>query len=504
MNKLKYLIKRLLLLPVTLFFIVLVNFVIINVAPGEPVFVTQIGQGGEAMRREGQQAASQDERYLQFREFFGLTLPILWNTWPWTKGEYVSYALKAISSKKDPSTGKELSASDYSDIKINMGDRSRFILPTLLRVMNDTSYDFEERKLAFYFFLRGATNFAHIGTSLSEKEKAENDIISINNLYLDNFRLLQIKNKEALDTISKELSEWYKGHKEELTKVATTKDKIKIFFFDTRFFRYMSRVCRLDFGVLRADPNRSVISEVISRLKYSLTLSILPMIATFFLCQLFGLLMAIWKDSVRDVSLSIFFLILYATPVFVVGPFLIETIALHHNYPFTDIAFPIRGFSSPDSIYNTMTTFEKILDIARHITLPLLTILYGSLAVQSRLSRAIFVDTLHQDFVRTAIAKGVKPLMLYCVHVGRNAAIPIVTSIAGSLGIILGGSVIVETIFEIHGYGKFFYDAILNRDYNVMMFSALVGSFLGLVGYLVADITYMWLDPRVNLAEERA
>ena len=89
---------------------------------------------------------------------------------------------------------------------------------------------------------------------------------------------------------------------------------------------------------------------------------------------------------------------------------------------------------------------------------------------------------MHQDYVKTAKAKGVRPLSLYCEHIGRNAAIPIVTSIAGSLGLILGGSVIIETIFDIHGFGQFFYSAVLNRDYNVMLFSTLVGSFLGLFG----------------------
>jgi len=259
------------------------------------------------------------------------------------------------------------------------------------------------------------------------------------------------------------------------------------------------RVCTLDFGVLRADTNRTVISEVISRMKYSLTLALIPMLVTFFLCQLFGLFMAVRKDSVADVGLNALFLLFYAAPVFVVAPFLIEKVALHHDYPFTNLPFPIRGFSSEDSIYSSLTSLERVGDIFRHITLPLITVFYGSLAMQSRLSRAIFLDTLSYDYVRTARSKGVSKFVLYFKHVGRNASIPILTSIAGSLGVILGGSVIIETIFEIHGFGKFFYDAIINRDYNVMMFSAISGAFLALLGYLVADIAYMWLDPRVSL-----
>ena len=125
--------------------------------------------------------------------------------------------------------------------------------------------------------------------------------------------------------------------------------------------------------------------------------------------------------------------------------------------------------------------------------------MYGSLAAQSRISRTAVLEVLRQDYVRTAHAKGLAAGTVYFRHVGRNASITIVTSIAGSLGIILGGSLIVESIFDINGFGRFFYEAILNRDYNVIMFSALAGSFLTLLSYLVADIAYTVLDPRVTL-----
>ena len=125
--------------------------------------------------------------------------------------------------------------------------------------------------------------------------------------------------------------------------------------------------------------------------------------------------------------------------------------------------------------------------------------MYGSLAAQTRLSRTAVLEVLKQDYVRTAKAKGLSPSKILFKHVGRNASITIVTSIAGSLGVVLGGSLIVETLFEIHGFGKFFYDAIINRDYNVIMFSSFAGSFLSLAGYLMADIAYTILDPRLSL-----
>ena len=113
--------------------------------------------------------------------------------------------------------------------------------------------------------------------------------------------------------------------------------------------------------------------------------------------------------------------------------------------------------------------------------------------------RSAMIDVLNQDYVRTARAKGLSRLSILFKHVGRNGAITIVTSLAASLGVVLGGSLIVETIFEINGFGRFFYEAIINRDFNVVLFSAFAGSCLTLLGYIIADISYTLLDPRVSL-----
>ncbi|MBI3901057.1 MAG: ABC transporter permease, partial [Chlamydiia bacterium] len=149
--------------------------------------------------------------------------------------------------------------------------------------------------------------------------------------------------------------------------------------------------------------------------------------------------------------------------------------------------------------YSMLTSKQRLIDIALHLFLPLIAIKYGTLAVQARLGRTAFLEVMRQEYVRTARAKGLTTWRILTHHIGRNGAITIVTSLAGSLGVVLGGSLIVETIFEINGFGRFFYEAILNRDYNVVLFSAFAGSLLTLIGYLIADIAYTLLDPRVSL-----
>ncbi len=495
-----YVIRRLILLPITLFSIILVNFIIINLAPGDPTTLTETGPEGASRRADRAVAFGSDDRYLQFREFYGLTLPILFNTWPWISKESVQETLWKISHKRtSPSAIEEMSVKDWDEMRIRMGDQSRFVMPILLGIIEDPTENAEARRLASQFFVRGGTRQAYVGPTLTEEQRLYNRKVGADNEFLGNLVITKGDTPESTASKIAKMRKWYQENYTNLEFEPTLGQKIWDFFFETRFCRYMQRVLTLDFGTLRNDSNKTVISEVVKRFKYSLTLSVTPLLITFFLCQLLGFTMAFCQNRWPDLTLNVFCLVLYAIPIFVVAPFLIEKVAINGYFPFTHIPIPYSGFTSPESIYAQETSKQRLFDVFQHIFLPIAAILYGSLAAQSRLSRTAVLEVMRQDYVRTAWAKGVGPANILFKHIGRNAAITIVTSIAGSLGIVLGGSLIVETLFEINGFGKFFYDAVLNRDFNVIMFSALAGSFLTLFGYLVADIAYTVLDPRVTL-----
>lgn len=497
---LNYLIRRLILLPITLFFIILTNFVIINLAPGEPTTVTEISPEGASRRSDRAIAFGSDDRYLQFREFYGLTLPILFNPWPEISQKTVNNDLWKLANRKEsPNDSSEISFKAYDQLRIKFGDQARFIMPKIFHVIENEKESIEMRRMAVRFFVRGGTRQAYLGPNLTEEQKQYNRKISIENNLLSSLLISPQDNPSEINRKISEIKKWYESNKSYYHFEPGFGQKVKIFFFETRFFRYLSRVVTLDFGTLRSDANKTVLSEVTRRFKYSLTLAILPMLITFVVCQIFGFTMAYKQNQFPDYSLNVLCLILYAIPVFVVAPFLIEKVALNHDFPFTNTPIPFSGFTSPDSVYNQQISYQRLFDVIEHICLPLIAIMYGTIAAQARLSRTAVLEVLRQDYVRTAWAKGVPFLTILFKHVGRNAAITIVTSIAGSLGIVLGGSLIVETLFEINGFGKFFYDAIINRDYNVIMFSALAGSFLTLAGYLVADIAYTLLDPRLTL-----
>lgn len=488
----EYIFRRLLLLPLTLFAITLVNFVILNLAPGDPVNVSHLSSTGEAMRSTDETGVTGENRYLQFREHYGLTLPLLFNRWPSLSTPKIQKGLVQLATKE-----KEKGHS-YQQLLTLWGDRARFIMPHLLKEAQSPKNSSQLQRIASNLFIRGGLRQGHVGATLTPEQRKENYQISKSNFHLSALRLLEEDSLNTKEQKIAQLDSWFEEQKQKIAFSWQGMEKLKIFFFETRFFRYLSRIIRLDFGTLRNDSNKTVISEVSKRFKYSLTLAVIPMGITFFSCQLLGMLMAVKQNQWPDYSLNILFLILFAMPVFVVAPFLIQNFAFHKTFPFTHIPIPYSGFQSPSETYETYNSLQRLADITLHLFLPLVAIMYGTLAMQARLSRTAFLEVLRQEHVRTAQAKGLSWSTILIKHVGRNGAITIVTSLAASLGIVLGGSLIVETIFEINGFGRFFYQAILNRDYNVVLFSAFAGSFLTLIGYLLADIAYTLLDPRVT------
>jgi len=493
-----YLIRRFLLLPLTLFAIILVNFVILNLVPGDPVNTADRSSTGDLTRNSDSEGSMEENHHLLFREHYGLTLPIILNNWPAITREKVDAAFEQLLTKTK--NGKEMSVQDYHELRVRWGDRARYIMPILFEKANNPSLSFEERKIAVNLFIRGGTQMGFVGPTLNPRQKQLNRAIALSNQQLAESRVSDWDSEHSLKSKIANLASWYaaKGGDSAFTKQGVP--RLRALLLETRFSRYLSRVLALNFGTLRNDSNKTVISEVIKRIKYSLTLAVVPMIITFALCQIFGMIMAVKHNQWPDISLNILFLILFAVPIFVVAPFLIEKVALHHTIPFTNIPIPFSGFHSSYAVYDKLTSGERLADTLLHIMLPLTAIMYGTLAIQSRLSRTAFLEVLRQDWVKTAHAKGLPLKMVLIKHVGRNGAITIVTSLATSLGVIMGGSLIVETVFEINGFGRFFYEAILNRDYNVVLFSAFASSLLTLVGYIIADVAYTLLDPRVNFA----
>jgi microcin C transport system permease protein len=158
--------------------------------------------------------------------------------------------------------------------------------------------------------------------------------------------------------------------------------------------------------------------------------------------------------------------------------------------------FPLFGMTSPN--FAELGTWDQIKDLAHHTVLPLLCYLVGSFAMLTMLTKNNLMDQLAADYVRTAVAKGVSFRKAVFGHAFRNSMIPIATSAGGLIEIFIGGSLLVETVFDIQGFGLLQYQAILARDVPVIMGTLTIAAFLMLLGKVISDLIVAMVDPRIK------
>ncbi len=140
-----------------------------------------------------------------------------------------------------------------------------------------------------------------------------------------------------------------------------------------------------------------------------------------------------------------------------------------------------------------------LLDRMWHLAMPLFCLTYGSLAFLSRYMRAGMLETLRKDYVRTARAYGFSERVVVWKYAMRNSLIPVVTLLGGLLPALIGGSVIIETIFSLPGMGRLAFEAVLSRDYPLIMGNVAIASLLTLAGHILSDLLYTLVDPRIKL-----
>lgn len=188
-----------------------------------------------------------------------------------------------------------------------------------------------------------------------------------------------------------------------------------------------------------------------------------------------------------DIAISILALLFYATPVFWIGVMLIVVFSVWLDW------LPVGGMARVEA---SLTGLGYAADVARHLALPALTLGLYYLAVYTRLTRAAMLEAYGQDYVRTAVAKGVRPHRIASRHVLRNALLPVVTQLGLQLGSILGGAVLVETVFAWPGLGRLAFEALFQRDLNLLLGILLCSSVVVVLVNLAVDLLYGVLDPR--------
>ena len=270
----------------------------------------------------------------------------------------------------------------------------------------------------------------------------------------------------------------------------------KLYGFDKpayeRFFTMMVNYSRFDLGDSYFH-NKSVIELVKSKLPVSISLGVWSFFIVYLTCIPLGIAKAVRDGSRFDVITSTLILIGYAIPGFVLG---ITLLVLFGGGSFWDI-FPLRGIVSDN--WDSLPWYKQITDYLWHMVLPIIASVIGSFAVMTMLTKNSFIEEIRKQYVLTARAKGLSENEVLYKHVFRNAIIPLITGFpAAFIGAFFTGSLLIETIFSLDGLGLLSYESVLKRDYPVVMGTLYLYTLLGLVAKLLADLSYVMIDPRIQ------
>ncbi|MCD4831290.1 MAG: ABC transporter permease [Anaerohalosphaeraceae bacterium] len=258
-----------------------------------------------------------------------------------------------------------------------------------------------------------------------------------------------------------------------------------------QYITWLGRVVRLDFGD-SLKHHRPVWDLIKERLPITLTLNLIAVFIIYAISIPLGVLTAVRRGRFFDRASSVVLFMLWSLPSMWVGQMMIGYLCgpTFLNW------FPPAGLSSNN--VDSLPFFAWLADRLWHLVLPVICLSYGGFAYLTKQVRAGMLDNLNADYVRTARAKGLGPAAVIFHHAFRNSIIPVITIMATLLPAMIGGSVIIESIFSIPGMGLLAFEAITTRDYNVVMAVATIAGVLNLTGLLLADISYAIADPRIS------
>ncbi len=256
-----------------------------------------------------------------------------------------------------------------------------------------------------------------------------------------------------------------------------------------QYLSWLRRFATFDFGKSYVD-DRPVSEKIAERIPVTLLINVLSLAMILAIGIPIGILSALRRGTLPDRLTTILVFIGFSTPEFWVALLLMSLFGISLGI------LPISGLKSLDFEY--LSIAGKVLDIAKHLILPVCISAFGSLAGISRYMRSSMIGIIHQDYISAARAKGLDEKSVIYKHALKNAMLPIITVLGLSVPGLIGGSVIFESIFAIPGMGRLFYTSVMSRDYPTIMGVLAIGAMLTLIGNLIADIAYYYADPRIS------
>lgn len=479
-----YLIKRILIMIPTFLGVSLMIWLVMTLSPGEPG-VSQKGPedpsgGGSLSDLESKNRAA---RF--FRNQFKLNRPRFWNDWADLTPDEVRAQLVIV--KEGMPTHKP---NALKKARRKLEDWQHYAVPSLVKLLSSTADDPELQSVTLRNLRQAAYTFrptyekGHI-PSAEERQAEEKGAATNRLIQKPEFEFRLDASPEERAKVAAQWASWFEEHKADYQDPGFW-NRVG----DTQFGSYWGNLLTGQLGqsMITKEP---VTKMIFARLKYSLSLAVPAFLLAWILAIFLGVFSATHHGKPSDRTIGVGLFMLYSIPAFVMATLLQQWLAVDWR------VFPVSGFESQGS-KTGLTTIGHLKDVLWHITLPLICYTYGGLAYISRQARSGMLQVLKSDFVRTARAKGLKERTVVWRHAVRNGMMPIVTLLGTALPVLVAGSVFIETVFDIDGFGKLMINSIFQKDYNVVMGIQLIVAALTLVGLLLTDLIYAAMDPRIS------
>ena len=258
-----------------------------------------------------------------------------------------------------------------------------------------------------------------------------------------------------------------------------------------RYLQWLGKVARFDLGnsYSYGQPVWDVIS---SRFPISLFFGLTSFVLSYLICVPLGLYKAVRHGSRFDTWSSVAIFSGYIMPGYALGILLIIVFA---GGSYLDW-FPLGGLVSDN--FGSLGIVQKGIDLLHHLTLPMFCYMLGEFAFLTLLMKNSVLEELGKDYMRTALAKGLSFRQALVRHALRNALIPLATRASEIFTLMFAGALLIEKVFDIDGMGLLYYNAMVNRDYNVVLGIILLSSLMAMIGRLFSDLLYTWVDPRIQ------
>jgi microcin C transport system permease protein len=259
-----------------------------------------------------------------------------------------------------------------------------------------------------------------------------------------------------------------------------------------RFLQMLWNYIRFDFGQSYF-RDISVIDLILEKMPVSISLGLWMMLISYLISIPLGISKAVRDGTRFDTWTSAIVIVGYAIPGFL---FAVLLIVLFAGGSFLDW-FPLRGLVSDN--WDSLPWYQKITDYFWHLTLPIIAMALGAFATTTLLTKNSFLDEIRKQYVQTARMKGLTERQVLYGHIFRNAMLIIIAGFPGAfISAFFAGSLLIETIFSLDGLGLLSFESIVNRDYPVVFATLYIFSLMGLIVNLVSDLTYTWVDPRID------